>query len=234
VRFGGLAALTEVDFLAEQSEIVGLIGPNGAGKTTLVNVLSGFQRPAAGEVWLNKQRISGRPAHQVSRAGVVRSFQAVRLFPGLSVLENVEVGAVSMGESRESAREHARLIIGALDLARLSDLPATALPYGIERRVGIARAVAMRPAFLLLDEPAAGLTLREADDLMHDVLNLRTQIACGVVIIEHNMRLIMKLCDRIHVLARGQTIATGSPTEIKANPHVMEAYLGRSAEQADA
>lgn len=229
VRFGGLAAVTAVDFEAAPNEIVGLIGPNGAGKTTLVNVLSGFQRPTSGEVWLGDRRIDRRPSHWISRHGVVRSFQAVRLFQGLSVSENIEVGAVAMGASRADAREQAQSIMEWLDLASVADVAVTALPYGIERRVGIARAFAMRPRFLLLDEPAAGLTMREADELVEIILRVRDRIGCGVVIIEHNIRLIMNLCDRIQVLARGQTIAEGSPAEIRADAAVTEAYLGRSA-----
>lgn len=229
VRFGGLAAVTAVDFDAAPNEIVGLIGPNGAGKTTLVNVLSGFQPPTSGEVWLGDVRIDRRPSHWISRHGVVRSFQAVRLFQGLSVCENIEVGAVAMGASRSDAREQASAIMEWLDLASVADVAVTALPYGIERRVGIARAFAMRPRFLLLDEPAAGLTMREADDLVKVILNVRDRIGCGVVIIEHNIRLIMNLCDRIQVLARGQTIAEGAPDDIRANAAVTEAYLGRSA-----
>jgi len=228
VRFGGLAAVTAVDFEAAPNEIVGLIGPNGAGKTTLVNVLSGFQRPTSGEVWLGDTRIDRRPSNWISRHGVVRSFQSVRLFQGLSVSENIEVGAVSMGASRKDAREQANAIMQWLDLASVADVAVTALPYGIERRVGIARAFAMQPRFLLLDEPAAGLTMGEADDLVKIILNVRDRIGCGVVIIEHNIRLIMKLCDRIQVLARGQTIAEGSAADIRANVVVTEAYLGRS------
>jgi ABC-type branched-subunit amino acid transport system ATPase component len=229
VRFGGLAAVTAVDFEAAPNEIVGLIGPNGAGKTTLVNVLSGFQRPTSGEVWLGDTRIDRRASHWISRHGVVRSFQAVRLFQGLSVSENIEVGAVAIGASRSDARERAGAIMKWLDLASVADVPVTALPYGIERRIGIARAFAMQPRFLLLDEPAAGLTIGEADELVKIILDVRDRIGCGVVIIEHNIRLIMNLCDRIQVLARGQTIATGSPAEIRANATVTEAYLGRSA-----
>lgn len=234
VRFGGLAAVTGVDFEAAPNEIVGLIGPNGAGKTTLVNVLSGFQRPSSGTVWLGDVRIDHRPNHWISRNGVVRSFQAVRLFQGLTVCENIEVGAVAMGASRRDARDRARAIMEWLDLTSVADVAVTALPYGIERRVGIARAFAMRPRFLLLDEPAAGLTMREADDLVKIILNVRNRIGCGVVIIEHNIRLILNLCDRIQVLARGQTIAMGSPDEIRGDTAVTEAYLGRSAVTPDA
>lgn len=229
VKFGGLAAIRGVDFSAHQNEITGLIGPNGAGKTTLVNVLSGFQAPTHGDVWLGTQKISGRPSHWISRNGVVRSFQSVRLFGGMSVCENIEIGAVAMGMSRTAAREEARSIMDWLDLATVADFPATSLPYGLERRVGIARAFAMRPRFLLLDEPAAGLTMPEADDLVRTILSVRDRIGCGVVIIEHNIRLIMNLCDRIQVLARGETIAIGTPEEIRADSGVTEAYLGRSA-----
>jgi len=226
VRFGGLVAVDQVSIRLERGEILGLIGPNGAGKTTLVNVLSGFQRPLTGAIVVGERDCTRLPRHGFPHAGVVRTFQAVRLFRGLSVSENVEIGYVGQGLGRGAARARAAEILGELRLADQAHRPAAGLSYGEERRVGLARALAVNPRFLLLDEPAAGLAAAEAEDLRHLILDIRAKYGCGVLVIEHNMALVMNLCERIHVLDGGKTIAAGTPAEIRADAGVRRAYLG--------
>jgi branched-chain amino acid transport system ATP-binding protein len=229
VRFGGLVATDDVSIVVKRGEILGLIGPNGAGKTTLVNVLSGFQRPLAGSVRVAGRDLTGRPPSAFAVAGVVRSFQAVRLFQRLTVAENVEVGLVGRGLGRAAARRRALAVLADFDLAHRADQSAGALSYGEERRVGLARALALEPRFLLLDEPAAGLATAEADDLRRAVLAIRDRAGCGILVIEHNMALVMSLCDRIHALSSGRTIAYGRPEAVRADPVVRAAYLGSGA-----
>ena len=217
VRFGGLVAVDEVSISLARGEILGLIGPNGAGKTTLVNVLSGFQRPLAGAITVGERDCTRLPRHGFPRAGVVRTFQAVRLFRGLTVSENVEIGYVAQGLGRREARRRALAILGELKLTEKAHRAAAGLSYGEERRIGLARALAVNPLFLLLDEPAAGLAAAEADELRHLIIDIRSKYDCGVLVIEHNMALVMNLCERIHVLDSGRTIATGTPAEIRAD-----------------
>ncbi|HEY5081608.1 MAG TPA: ABC transporter ATP-binding protein [Bauldia sp.] len=229
VRFGGLTAVEDVSLNVARGEILGLIGPNGAGKTTLVNVLSGFQRPTAGTVRIGSGDYTRASRHGFPRAGVARTFQAVRLFKGLTVGENVETGYVSQGLGRAEGRRRARLILEEFGLGGKAGFPATGLSYGEERRVGLARALAVNPRFLLLDEPAAGLAPAEAEELRHLIAGLRTKYDCGVLVIEHNMALVMNLCERIHVLDGGRTIAGGTPADIRAHAGVRTAYLGSTA-----
>jgi branched-chain amino acid transport system ATP-binding protein len=229
VRFGGIVAVDDVSLAVSKGEIVGLIGPNGAGKTTLINVLSGFQRPTAGQIHIDGRNCTRLARHDYPRAGVVRTFQAVRLFKGLSVSENVETGFVAHGLGRTESRRRARKILRELGLGEKVDRPAANLSYGEERRVGLARALSLDPRFLLLDEPAAGLAPAEAEELRHLIGELRSRYECGVLVIEHNMTLVMNLCERIHVLDVGRTIATGKPEEILAHPGVRTAYLGSAA-----
>ncbi len=231
VRFGGLVAVDQVSIALARGEIVGLIGPNGAGKTTLVNVLSGFQRPLSGAIIVGERDCTRLPRHGFPRAGVVRTFQAVRLFRRLTVSENVEIGYVAQGHGRSEARRRALAILDELKMTENAQRPAAGLSYGEERRVGLARALAVNPLFLLLDEPAAGLAAAEADELRHLIVDIRSRYNCGVLVIEHNMALVMNLCERIHVLDSGRTIATGTPTEIRADAGVRRAYLGPSALQ---
>jgi ABC-type branched-subunit amino acid transport system ATPase component len=226
VRFGGLAAIEDVSFTLELGEIVGLIGPNGAGKTTLVNVLSGFQRPTVGEVHLEGGLLAGATSDAFARAGIARTFQAVRLFKGLSVSENLEVSLAANGLSRRRARKRAKALLADFLPGDRGGMPAAALTYGEERKVGIARALALGPRYLLLDEPAAGMAAAEAEDLRQVIIRVRAAYGCGVLVVEHNMALIFALCDRIHVLGSGRTIAVGSPDEISANGKVRETYLG--------
>jgi len=231
VRFGGLLAVDNVSIKLERGEILGLIGPNGAGKTTLVNVLSGFQRPHAGAIVINDRNCTALPRHGFPRAGVVRTFQAVRLFRGLTVSENVETGYVAQGLSRAQARRRAVDMLAELKLGDKAHRPAAGLSYGEERRVGLARALAVNPRFLLLDEPAAGLAAAEADELRRLIVEISSKYECGVLVIEHNMALVMNLCERIHVVDSGKTIATGTPAQIRSDSGVRRAYLGTSTRQ---
>jgi len=231
VRFGGLTAVSDVTLRLDKGEVLGLIGPNGAGKTTLVNVLSGFQRPAAGSILVGETDCARLQRHDFAGAGIVRTFQAVRLFKGLTVSENVEVGYVAAGLGRFAARRRAKDILGELGLAEKADRLAAGLSYGEERRVGLARALAVNPRFLLLDEPAAGLAPAEADALRDVVGGVRAKYGCGVLVIEHNMAFVMTLCERIQVLDGGRTIAEGQPPEIRADQNVRRAYLGSTALQ---
>jgi len=207
-------------------EILGLIGPNGAGKTTFVNCLSGFQVPSGGQVLLDGVDTAGWGASRFRAAGVSRTFQAVRLFKDMSVLENVEVTAVALGLGRRAAQAAARDILAWLKIEHTANRLAHKLPYTDERRVGIARALIMQPAFVLLDEPAAGMSEHECEDLMRTIADLPLLFRCGVLLIEHNMHLVMNACQRIHVLDGGKTLAAGSPHQVANDPSVLSAYLG--------
>ncbi len=234
VNFEGLAAVDEVTVSMGRHEIFGLIGPNGAGKTTLVNVLTGFQKPTHGRVVLAGVDVTGMPPHRIGRRGLARTFQAVRLYPDMLVIENLEAAAVGTGLSRREASRRARAILEWMNFTDKAYDHADTLPYGDERRVGIGRALAMAPHFVLLDEPAAGMSDAECDDLMALISRIPGDFGCGVLLIEHNMRVIMGVCDRIHVIDSGRTIGEGTPQEIQANPEVIRAYLGSRSEQGDA
>ena len=229
VHFAGVRAIEDVSVVLAQREILGLVGPNGAGKTTMVNVLSGFQAPHAGGVTLNGAAVTGKTSDWLARNGVVRTFQAVRLFRKLTVSENVEAALVSLGTGRRAARCKALEILAYLGIAHRAQTQADALNYGDERRVGIARALALDPAFLLLDEPAAGMNVVEAETLSDLIRRVRDDFGCGVLLIEHNMALITRTCERMQVMASGRTIATGTPAEVFDNPVFRSAYLGTGA-----
>lgn len=224
VRFGGLTALSEVDLEITPGEIVGLIGGNGAGKSTLINVLSGFQRPTAGSVRLGARELLGLRPHRLARAGVVRSFQAVRLFAGLSVRENVAaVAAVGAGGAGTRGVDALLDLVGLLPAA---DRLAGGLAYADQRRLAVARALALGPRFLLLDEPAAGMSPQEIAELGATLRLVRDETGPGLLLVEHNMDLVMSLCERIVVLDVGRVIATGTPQQVSHDPAVRAAYLG--------
>ncbi|MGV3549309.1 ABC transporter ATP-binding protein [Rhizobium sp.] len=229
VRFAGVNAIDHVSVALDQGEILGLIGPNGAGKTTMVNVLSGFQKPAGGAVSIFGDDAGGRPADWFSCNGVVRTFQAVRLFKGMTVSENVEVGFSTLGIGRAQARRRAAQLLDRMGLASRADQLSGTLNYGDERRVGIARALALAPKFLLLDEPAAGMNIAEAEALGTLIRSVRDDFGCGILVIEHNMRLVMNTCERLHVMSSGRTIAAGTPSEVAGNAEFKKAYLGSEA-----
>jgi branched-chain amino acid transport system ATP-binding protein len=228
VAFDGVVALADVDLVLRRNEILGLIGPNGAGKTTLVNVLSGFQPPRAGRLLLGGQPVTGRAPYHLARAGVSRSFQGVRLCERMTVLQNVEVGAVGVGMSRRNARKVALAELERVGLESIASADATAIAFGSERLVSVARALASEPRFLLLDEPAAGLNEEETDHLVEIIAGIRDDLHCGVLVIEHDMRLIMRVCDRVHVLDSGRTLANGTVDEVRSDEAVIEAYLGQA------
>jgi branched-chain amino acid transport system ATP-binding protein len=208
---------------------VGLIGPNGAGKSTLVNLLTGFDFPSSGTVELGGQDITRWSSERRARAGVARSFQHSRSFKTLSVRENVEVSALGVGARTGEARRRTDELLELLGLTELAQAPADSLSHGDERRLGVARVLATQPSFVLMDEPAAGLPEAEAPQFGDVIRSVRDDHGGGVLLIDHNMALVMAVCDRIHVLDQGRTLAAGTPREIRANIDVAAAYLGESA-----
>lgn len=226
VRFDGISALDSVDLALAEQDILGLLGPNGAGKTTLVNVMSGFQRPTQGRLLLDSDVVSGLRPEALALRGVARTFQSVRVFRRLTVLENVEVAALTRHPRRARARNLAREALSFIGLEGVAHRRADALPYADERRVGIARALAIEPRFLLLDEPAAGMDEAECDDLARLIQQLPDKFGCGVLLIEHNIGIVMTVCRDLHVLNNGRTLATGPIEQVRRDPEVIAAYLG--------
>jgi branched-chain amino acid transport system ATP-binding protein len=227
--FAGVRALQDVTLEVCRHEVVGLIGPNGAGKSTLVNVLSGFDRPDEGSVELGDRDVTGWNASRRARAGLARTFQHSRAFPGLSVQENVEVAALGIGARPREAARRAQGLLELLGLDGLASMTAATLSHGDERRLGVARALATEPRFVLMDEPAAGLPEAELPEFAAVIRSVRDEHGAGVLLIDHNVALVMEVCDRIQVLDQGRTLAEGPPAEIRANLDVAAAYLGESA-----
>ncbi len=227
VRFEGLQALDRVDLHVDRGHILGLIGPNGAGKTTLVNVISGFQSSDAGTVTRDGKDLTGRSPQQIARAGLVRTFQGMRVFGEMTAAENIQVGALARNRmDQRQARKVADELLGSLGLTDKADRRASTLPLGDERRIGFLRALASRPDYLLLDEPAAGLNDAESSDLARLIDEARRRWNIGIVLIEHDMQVVMQVCDTVQVLDHGKTLAVGSPDEVRTNNDVITAYLG--------
>jgi len=227
--FRGVKALTDVTLDISRGRITGLIGPNGAGKSTLVNILSGYEKPDFGTVVMNNLDITRQPAHKKAHSGVARTFQHGHLFRSLSVLENVQVSALANGKGPRAAQRTAVEILGRLDLLSWAGLSAGHLPHGVERRLGVARALATAPEYLLLDEPAAGLNDGEMESFRETIQSLSVDLNIGVLLIDHNMRLIFSASDYIYVLAGGKNVLQGDPGVVRADEKLATSYLGTTA-----
>ena len=223
--FGGLAALTDVDFTVNKGEVLGLIGPNGAGKTTMFNVVNGFYAPSRGEVRFKGERISGLKPHQICGRGLARTFQVVKPLQRMTTLDNVVCSACLRSSSRNQAVAHAEEILKITSLWDVRDTVSKRLPLGLRKRLEIARALATGPDLLLLDEACAGLNPSELEESIAIIRRIRER-GITIMIIEHHMKVIMSISDRIVVLTYGQKLAEGTPSEISANPDVVKAYLG--------
>ena len=248
IDFGGLTAVDSFNITIGPTEISGLIGPNGAGKTTIFNLLTGVYQPTRGSVLINGIDTKGMPTHKVNKLGIARTFQNIRLFSDMSALDNVKVGMhneikcsflasllhlPSYYRAEATANQKAMELLDFMGLADVADVKAGSLPYGVQRRLEIVRALATNPSIILLDEPAAGMNPSETAELMHQIRRIRDTFHIAIFLIEHDMNLVMNVCEAIAVVNYGRLIAKGTPDEIRANPAVIEAYLGKE-ESADA
>ena len=248
IDFGGLTAVDGFNITVGPTEISGLIGPNGAGKTTIFNLLTGVYQPTRGSVLINGIDIKGMPTHKVNRLGIARTFQNIRLFTDMTALDHVKVGMhhaikcsflssllhlPSYYKAEKKANEKAMELLDFMGLADVADVKAGSLPYGVQRRLEIVRALATNPSIILLDEPAAGMNPSETTELMHQIRRIRDTFHIAIFLIEHDMNLVMNVCEAIAVVNYGRLIAKGTPDEIRANPAVIEAYLGKE-DSADA
>ena len=242
IDFGGLTAVDSFNITIGPTEISGLIGPNGAGKTTIFNLLTGVYQPTRGSVLVNGIDIKGMPIHKVNKLGIARTFQNIRLFTDMTALDNVKVGMhnnikcsffksllhlPSYRKSEEKANAKAMELLEFMGLAEFADVKAGSLPYGVQRRLEIVRALATNPSIILLDEPAAGMNPSETAELMHQIRRIRDTFHIAIFLIEHDMNLVMNVCEAIAVVNYGRIIAKGTPEEIRSNPAVIEAYLGK-------